>query len=75
MDVNIVCADFCYAPIPEGKAGNMKVARGCSWCPHKFECHKDANEGKGLRVFKYSNGLRYLTQTPKPPKVIEVTQV
>jgi hypothetical protein len=26
-------------------------------------------------VFKYSNGLRYLTQTPKAPNVIEVTQI
>src|SRR6056300_1173961 len=38
--------DFCYQPIPEGKAGNMKVARGCSWCPHKFECHKMLTMGK-----------------------------
>tara|TARA_R100001129_G_scaffold148446_1_gene110073 strand:- start:4717 stop:5589 length:873 start_codon:yes stop_codon:yes gene_type:complete len=66
--------DLCYNPVPDGKSGNMQLPRECVYCRHKFECHKDANEGKGLRVFKYSNGLKYLTQTPKPPKVIEVTQ-
>ena len=66
---------LCYNSIPDGKSGNMQLARECVYCRHKFECHKDSNEGKGLRVFKYSNGLRYLTQTPKPPKVIEVTQI
>jgi len=64
--------DFCYAPIPEGKAGNMKVARGCSWCPHKFECHKDANEGQGLRVFNYAKGPVYFTKIVSEPNVEEV---
>ena len=67
--------NLCYNPIPDGKSGNMQLPRECVYCRHKFECHKDSNEGKGLRVFKYSNGLRYLTKTPNPPKVIEVTQV
>jgi len=67
--------NFCYNPIPDGKSGNMQLPRECVYCRHKFECHKDSNEGKGLRVFKYSNGLRYLTQVPKVPNVIEVTQV
>ena len=65
----------CYNPIPDGKSGNMQLPKGCVYCRHKFECHKDANEGKGLRVFKYSNGNRYLTQVPKVPNVIEVTQI
>lgn len=64
--------DFCYAPIPEGKAGNMKVARGCSWCPHKFECHKDANDGQGLRVFNYAKGPVYFTKIVSEPNVEEV---
>jgi hypothetical protein len=64
--------DFCYSPIPEGKAGNMKVARGCSWCPHKFECHKDANDGKGLRVFNYAKGPVYFTKIVSEPNVEEV---
>jgi hypothetical protein len=65
--------ELCYNPIPEGKSGNMKLPRECTYCRHKFECHKDANSGQGLRVFKYSDGLRYFTQVPSEPKVIEVT--
>ena len=52
----------------------MKIARGCTWCRHKFECHADSNEGQGLRVFKYSKGYTYLTQTVKTPNVLEVTK-
>ena len=63
----------CYNAEPEGSSGNMKLAKGCVYCRHKFECHSDANDGLGLRVFKYARGYTYLTQTPKPPKVIEVT--
>jgi len=65
--------DFCYEPVPEGTSGNFKIARGCVWCPHKFECHKEANDGKGLRVFEYSKGLSYLTKTVREPKVEEIT--
>ena len=67
--------DKCYDDEPDGKSGNMKLARGCTWCRFKHDCHKDANDGKGLRVFKYSTGYRYLTQVPKVPNVIEVTQI
>lgn len=49
--------DFCYATIPDGKSGNMKLPRGCVYCRHKFECHKDSNIGMGLRVFKYAKKL------------------
>ena len=66
--------DFCYATIPDGKSGNMKLPRGCVYCRHKFECHADSNEGQGLRVFKYSKGYTYLTQTVKTPNVLEVTK-
>tara|TARA_R110000765_G_scaffold114357_2_gene207149 strand:+ start:8595 stop:9449 length:855 start_codon:yes stop_codon:yes gene_type:complete len=62
----------CYSPIPEGLSGNMKLPSECSWCAHKFECHKDSNNGRGLRVFKYSKGLTYLTQINRLPKVEEV---
>ena len=65
---------LCYTPIPEGKAGNMKLPRGCFYCRHKNECHKDANDGKGLRVFKYSKGLMYLTKVEKEPNVLEITR-
>ena len=65
---------LCYTPVPEGKSGNMKLPRGCFYCRHKNECHKDANDGKGLRVFKYSKGLMYLTKVEKEPNVLEITR-
>ena len=66
--------DLCYNPVPDGKSGNMQLPRECVYCRHKFECHKDTNEGKGLRVFQYAgNKRKYLTQTPKLPRVPEIT--
>jgi len=65
---------LCYNTVIDGAAGNMSIARGCTWCRHKFECHADSNEGKGLRVFKYSNRYSYLTRVVKEPKVLEVTK-
>lgn len=62
----------CHAPVPNGSYGNMQLPTECKWCPHKFVCHKDANEGKGLRTFKYSTGLTYLTKVVRLPKVEEV---
>lgn len=63
--------ELCYDPIPEGKKGNMKLPKGCNWCKYKYECHKDANDGQGLRTFKYSSGLAYLTKVVVEPKVEE----
>ena len=63
---------YSYKPIAEGAAGNMKLPRDCNWCPHKFECHKDANDGKGLRTFQYAKGLVYLTHVAKLPNVQEI---
>ena len=67
--------DKCYDDVPDGKSGNMKLAKGCTWCRFKHDCHKDANDGQGLRVFKYSTGYRYLTKVPKVPNVIEVKNI
>ena len=63
----------CYTPIPEGKRGNMRLPRGCVYCPYKIECHSDANNGAGLKIFKYSTGLKYFTRVVSMPKVLEVT--
>ena len=63
---------LCYQPIPEGKSGNMKLPKNCSYCPHKFECHRDSNDGKGLRTFRYAKGNVYFTKVRKSPKVDEV---
>jgi hypothetical protein len=64
--------ELCYAPLPDGKKGNMRLPKGCSWCKYKHECHKDANDGAGLRTFKYSTGYAYLTKVVAEPKVEEV---
>lgn len=63
----------CYPEIPIGKSGNKGLTINCSFCLHKHVCWKDANEGKGLRAFKYSYGTQYLTDVKKEPKVDEIT--
>jgi len=64
--------DRCYEPEPEGKSGNMKLSKNCFYCIDKEECWKDMNDGKGLRKFKYSKGLTYLTHVEKEPQVEEI---
>jgi hypothetical protein len=64
--------DRCYSDIPEGSSGNRKLAIGCVFCPHKRECWSDANNGQGLRAFKYEKGPTYLTQVSKEPRVEEI---
>ena len=64
--------ELCYNPVPDGKKGNMRLPKGCSYCKYKHECHKDANDGAGLRTFKYSTGYAYLTEVVAEPKVEEV---
>ena len=59
--------DRCYADIPDGKSGNRKLAAGCAYCDFKVECWKDANDGVGLRKFKYANGSRFFTHVAKRP--------
>ena len=64
--------DKCYPEVPEGTKGNMKIHRGCSYCPHKFVCHSDSNDGQGLRGFRYAKGVVYFTKVVKEPNVEEV---
>jgi hypothetical protein len=64
--------ELCYAPVPEGTKGNMKLPKNCNYCPHKHKCHADANEGAGLRTFRYARGYVYLTEVAVEPKVEEV---
>jgi hypothetical protein len=64
--------ELCYTPTPDGKKGNMQLPKGCTWCKYKYECHKDANDGAGLRTFKYSTGYKYLTHVEAEPKVDEI---
>lgn len=62
----------CYGDEADGKSGNRKLVIGCVFCPYKETCWADANGGQGLRAFKYSNGVRYLTVTAKTPDVEEI---
>ena len=64
----------CHAPVPEGKSGNLGLAKGCSWCDHKFKCWSHVNGGNGLRGFRYSNGIKYLTHVVNTPNVEEVVR-
>jgi hypothetical protein len=63
----------CYETQPEGLSGNMALAVGCSYCPHKFRCWSDANNGVGVRTFLYSTGPKHLVHVEKEPKVPELT--
>lgn len=62
----------CYEYKVE-KNGNKTLPTGCMFCAHKWECHADANGGKGLRVFKYSNKNVMLAEVIKEPNVEEIT--
>ncbi len=63
----------CYQ-LSETKGGNKSLPIGCQFCIHKWECYKDANDGKGLRVFKYSNKYVYLAEVSRQPNVEEITK-
>ena len=65
-------SDLCYEPLDEGKKGNNKLHKNCTFCPHKFECFKDSNDGEGLRTFKYNRGYMYLTKVASTPRVEEI---
>ena len=61
----------CFLPIVE-ENGNEKLPIGCVYCKHRFHCYKDANDGQGLRIFRYSNGWQYLCHVEKLPRVEEI---
>jgi len=64
--------DKCYTDMPDGKSGNRSLAVGCVYCNYKQTCWADSNQGKGLRVFKYAKGNKFLTQVVREPDVEEV---
>jgi len=63
----------CYSPKINDN-GNHELATGCKFCQFKEICWSDSNNGRGLRVFKYSNGPAFLTKVVKEPKVEEITK-
>lgn len=64
-----------YAPIESGASGNKKLGVECSYCPHKYTCHADANGGRGLKAFGYSYGPEFLVEIKRMPKVPELERV
>jgi len=63
----------CYTDVPNGESGNRALDINCSYCPFKFECWKDSNDGIGLRTFLYSKGPVHFTNVVREPKVLEIT--
>lgn len=63
----------CYPDEEEGKSGNRALGVNCSYCPHNRRCWADANDGLGLRVFRYSSGPKFLTKVVVEPRVQEIT--
>ena len=63
----------CYPPTPYGKSGNLTLDKNCSYCPHKFKCWMDANNGKGIRQFKYANETVDFVSVVNEPRVEEIT--
>lgn len=59
----------CYEDVADGKSGNRKLGVGCSYCSYKWHCWRDSNGGKGLQVYTYSTGPKYLTVVSKEPRV------
>jgi len=66
--------DKCYSDIPDGISGNRKLIFNCVYCQHNRTCWSDVNEGKGLRVFNYARGHRFLTKIARTPDVEEVIE-
>ena len=64
----------CYSDVKDGVSGNRKLGTSCFYCNHKRECWKDVNNGKGLRVYDYAMGYRYLTKVVREPDVREVLE-
>jgi len=56
----------CYEPVPEGTAGNMRLASGCTYCDYLENCWPEARE------FGYAGKHKWLTKVVKEPRVLEV---
>lgn len=55
-----------FFAVPDGKSGNMQLDLQCRYCEFKRTCWP------GLRVYKYSNGPRFLTKVVREPEVPEI---
>lgn len=64
-----VLPEKCYEDQEDGKSGNRTLSKDCSYCPFKFDCWRDSNNGQGLKTYAYSNGPKYFTKVVKEPRV------
>ena len=55
-----------FEPVPEGKAGNLKLGMNCSYCGFKDKCYPN------LRTFLYSTGPVHFPKIVKEPLVPEI---
>lgn len=62
-----------FRDVAEGTSGNRVLGTECSYCAFKHKCWSDANGGRGLRTFLYSQGPKFATEVVREPKVFEVT--
>ncbi len=62
----------CYEPVPHNKGENLTLNKNCTYCPYAKDCWSDANDGKGLRYFKYATGILPLTKVVNMPRVEEI---
>lgn len=58
----------CYEDVPRNKSGNRVLHKLCTFCPHKFKCWKDANDGKGLVEHEYANETVFFTKIVRDPR-------
>jgi hypothetical protein len=70
---NAVPPERCYAPVPDGKSGNLGLDSSCGYCDFRFMCWSDSNGGRGLRTFAYANGPKSFVHVEKLPQVEEIT--
>jgi hypothetical protein len=55
--------------VPSGTSGNLKLCTTCSYCGYKETCWANANDGRGLQAYQYSNKVELLVKVVKEPKV------
>ena len=58
----------CYSDKAEGASGNRILAIGCAYCGFKNHCWSDANDGKGIRTFAFTHGIKHYTKISREPK-------
>lgn len=60
--------DRPFKPVPDGMAGNMVLCTTCKYCQYKEDCWEDANNGRGLIKYIFSNGPRWFVSLVRDPK-------